>query len=1639
MGGGNVLVGQTPIEFCGVIEKPPLLQGQTAKFFDRFGNAYTDNDFPYQGDGSGAFKVACISGFFQLLLIGSWTPQEEETICRVFSDLSEMIDYSTTLLPDIHLIIKKDTLPEDILGTGSPYWMSDCGIADSPILEKLYGTSTSTEYMGILTIDLDALWHTIADDDSLQTGFGIDTLHYDLYSVALHEALHILGIGSRISMDGTPLDGSFYSRWDKFLFSVPDTAYLINPFPTTECCSNYDFNYAVFDNMPDDFEFGCSLQLGFKNYSGYILAPVNVAGYIDFTDGLSVFLNKLSHIDTTCTALLGLSSANYVMHPGISAGEMRRVLTGAELEILCALGYHITDMTEEEVCEQPCEIFATPDTYHIYLNGLSANNPLTIPVYGENGILSNDTLSEGVTISFDLDCFNIGDLDIDINSDTITITAISLGIFQFCYTLESCNDICKTERITIIVNHEPIEIQCSDPSCNLICYGDFEDFLTYGSDNYFFQFDTEDQINDYRFTERPNSPDIIQYNDNNVLHLFRCQAGCDWETVSLPLSHPVPPGCEVTVGFSALSVATDSSSVSGVVPTLLFTALDAYPCSSFPFMGCTTGTFNICGYISATNMTPDDCGVDLDPAIILPSGVTIQDTLDNIDFNLVPYYTFTWVNTTDEEISTLLMSAYTNIMDSVFQYHIYIDSVSVVLECDTNAIVNAENLTICAGQTTTLTALSGSSYLWSNGSNAPAIIVSPDTTTTYTVTVTLNGSGNCTATGEATVTVNPLPDMPVIENLMSQYCIADTVQLSPIPSGGVLTVIDPNGNDTDIDEPPYNFIVGIEGVYLIFYEVTNEWGCTTILAEVTTVEYCCPPPPDETPEVIDTYHELLCCLQETDFLIDQNTNGLTMEYDNMAYIVQNSGMWSTSSNELISTFGAPPDGILRINADIIIPRGISLDFSSFTAFFGPQGRIIVEDGAVLKILNSVNLDGLTSCNVVWQGIRVVGPGIGIPRAILTDALPNYGVLDMSYAGNSSINNAIIGGAGMFVPLIDVTDMANQIVAQQNTLCTNPASIFCQTLTPLVLQPSTNSTEAVNSSGGVIISQNGVIYNCLQGFNLSWYTNTAPIGTIASKIEGTTFRCSSTGLIFPFNVLGGTAVFTTEACIYGEAYSRLFIGNNNQFGTSGTYGIPKFGIRGLNVNSWTVEQNDFIECTVGASLAGTSFSTSNTYHVKFNKFNDCLFALQVFGGRLNTVGNEISGLPGTLDVSFGTIAVQAQLNIYNDYIDDTYASIVLLNNSWSTNIVQECVLTDNRIGVWLIGDNDRTFLYCNQFLSNTIPWLLQDDTDNSILGMLGDQGNCLSPPMPADNVFINSTFPDITSFIADGFDYYHRPVAQLTPTIVDLGGGTTTAIVCGTDPNVSCRTWQEIPDEMINGLGEEKLINYVMLKKFWNYLLEEQDTASAMELLNSVDTEESTRLKIAVAMEQGNYTLSNNLALALPDAEEESHRFKQLVQLETALAQTSRTCLQLTSEEEALVREIAATNTLAAMDARIILYSAFGEEIMVTLPQLPSMIADSLGNWNVHFKNQGNSNHPSVTVYPNPVSGLQHIQMQWTNIEPVRIQIYNSWGAVIHEELLSSRQGLLLITTHDWTNGLYFYRLTDVNHSAHTGKIIFSGK
>ncbi|WP_461086322.1 hypothetical protein, partial [Spirosoma flavus] len=65
------------------------------------------------------------------------------------------------------------------------------------------------------------------------------------------------------------------------------------------------------------------------------------------------------------------------------------------------------------------------------------------------------------------------------------------------------------------------------------------------------------------------------------------------------------------------------------------------------------------------------------------------------------------------------------------------------------------NLSICAGQSTTLTASGGSRYRWSTGEQSATIVVAPTSATVYSVTVTNANGASATATKNVTVSSAP--------------------------------------------------------------------------------------------------------------------------------------------------------------------------------------------------------------------------------------------------------------------------------------------------------------------------------------------------------------------------------------------------------------------------------------------------------------------------------------------------------------------------------------------------------------------------------------------------------------------------------------------------------------------------------------------------------------------------------------------------------------------------------------------------------------------------------------------------------------------------------------------------------------------
>jgi parallel beta-helix repeat protein len=156
----------------------------------------------------------------------------------------------------------------------------------------------------------------------------------------------------------------------------------------------------------------------------------------------------------------------------------------------------------------------------------------------------------------------------------------------------------------------------------------------------------------------------------------------------------------------------------------------------------------------------------------------------------------------------------------------------VTVTINTTPTVTVNSATICAGQTANITAIGGTTYVWSNGANSSGINTanaSPTTTSTYTVTGT---TSDCSNTATSTVTVHQLPTLNYIQT-PSNVCINNsTITLSAAsPAGGTYSGAGVTGT-------AFNPTTAGSGTHLITYSYTDNNSCTNSTTENIIVALC---------------------------------------------------------------------------------------------------------------------------------------------------------------------------------------------------------------------------------------------------------------------------------------------------------------------------------------------------------------------------------------------------------------------------------------------------------------------------------------------------------------------------------------------------------------------------------------------------------------------------------------------------------------------------------------------------------------------------------------------------------------------------------------------------------------------------------
>lgn len=666
------------LHFCGEMHKPPMLtEGIPADeiIYDRFGNTYSLDELRFLN--KKGKKVNCnTADVFQLTFVGNFTTNEESTICAVFSYLSSVISNNSNV--QIPITIQQQQLDPGVLGVASDFYIGDCGLVNSNLLRAIRtGVTGMPEGVpaGLIRITpqptLSTEWYTLADEQAM---IPLSTSYFDLYSVVLHEAMHMLGFASLIGENGNSIGGNnIFSYWDTYLSAGPSNAPLIIPDTEGACCGAYKFNQTVFPDMPAALGGGCSGNIQFR-INGSDIAPVNAVSANDPSVNTAGINSRLSHLAIPCAS----GGAAYVMNAEIAAGEARRAITGAELEMLCALGYPVAS------CATPCLLGAYDDSdplYTITLSGVGATTTVSIPF---NELLNNDIHPGINSISIEL-CGSDPQIFVTELSTEFLVELIpgnfSPGLYSFCYSI-SCNGVCDEASVEILVREDILAANCSNNTCNLTCYANFDEFIA-GTSLFDVQLELlASSVQSQAGNNWYNTCDIqlnVNEQDSRIASWFLCDGQGHREFPRFPLTSSLPTDCGTTIRFKAAASFVDGCA-NLTIPALEVYGLSGPACGLIVDPANQPDIFTICNGVQAQRLGA--VNVFLDPDA---SGTMDPDDIVNLD--LVQY-----------EINIPVNSSF-DIQQLIFYgnqgYRYYFDDLEVYSDCTPTVQVTPTILEQC--------------------------------------------------------------------------------------------------------------------------------------------------------------------------------------------------------------------------------------------------------------------------------------------------------------------------------------------------------------------------------------------------------------------------------------------------------------------------------------------------------------------------------------------------------------------------------------------------------------------------------------------------------------------------------------------------------------------------------------------------------------------------------------------------------------------------------------------------------------------------------------------------------------------------------------------------------------------------------
>ncbi len=637
---------------CGTYTAPPpSTSNPDSLVYDRFGNAYDLEDWQIPPQVAGASGGVCNSGYFTLTFKN--VPQNMRgTICEVFNYLSNTLVQRENELgcgtevpqENVQIEIIYENLAGTIGGIGTP------GYIHYPIMPffpcnqmmverafvKINGGSlpfspSSGLFDGRISINSLQNWYIPSTGEPAGGWSG----WADLFSVTLHESMHVLGFSSRIGLSG--MGDPTHTLWDhnlhianNFSSSLPPNSYTRALTNNSNCSQNcWDLNSQIPNLAINTCTNGNDPDLVIGNPA---IAPIHA--------GAGDLENVLSHIDQDCGGEI------YVMDPNIFGAK--RTISNTELEIFCALGYQVN--TSGYSCngcyvlgdiEHSSSIVTDDCCNRIYFR--CSDNPGTIPL---SDLLCYQK-TNGTPVNIGGVYLGNGLLTI-INDEVVLPLGLPPGSYAVTFYSSGCND-CRMQNNAIKIQIEqcvPCATNSADLCANISCYTDFENFSPSSNGRPIMGevpmiFEESGQV---------GTPDLfIESNGNHALGMGNDELPVDVvpnrEAFTLALDKCVQPGCVLDIDLDV-----SSRFLTGNIPIgLNIWGSSSKPCSA---------------EIMPTVFIPNNCGVStlcnegntFRPYCIADISITNTATaFPPINFNLQPANIAPWTNTTNEEICYLTL------------------------------------------------------------------------------------------------------------------------------------------------------------------------------------------------------------------------------------------------------------------------------------------------------------------------------------------------------------------------------------------------------------------------------------------------------------------------------------------------------------------------------------------------------------------------------------------------------------------------------------------------------------------------------------------------------------------------------------------------------------------------------------------------------------------------------------------------------------------------------------------------------------------------------------------------------------------------------------------------------------------------